>query len=73
MQESKIILDGVDYPLEQFSDNVKRLIGVRQVWQNQLEEERLNVAKSEAAIQSLDAQLTNLVKAELEQLGDVKA
>lgn len=66
MQEAKIILDGVEYPLERFSDNVKRLIGVRHVWQNQLDEERLDVSKSETAIQSLDAQLTSLVKTELE-------
>lgn len=76
MQEVKtatLTIDGVEYQLDQFSDNVKRLIGIRDVWSAQLNDERLTVAKSETAIQSLDAQLTNLVKTELAELGDVKA
>ena len=66
MQEAKIVLDGVEYPVAQFSDNARKLIGIRQVWYSQVEEERLAVAKSEAAIQNLDGQLSALLKSELE-------
>lgn len=64
-KEVAINVDGTEYPLSGFSDQVRRLIDVRNIWINQLDKERLDVAKTESAIQGLETQLTNLVKAEL--------
>lgn len=60
-----LTIDGVNYPLEDFSETVQRLVAIRTQWQNELQTERLNVAKTEAAMRSLDVELTQTVSAEL--------
>jgi hypothetical protein len=60
-----ITIDGTEYPVADFSVNVQRLVEIHAEWRNELATERLAVAKTEAAIRSLDAELTQAVAAEL--------
>lgn len=60
-----LTIDGVDYQVADFSESVQRLVQVHTFWRNDLNTERLAVAKTEAAIRNLDAELTQLVAAEL--------
>lgn len=62
---ANLTIDGKNYAVEDFSDKVKNLVAIRTEWQNQAQQERLALTKTEAAIRSLDAELAQLVGAEL--------
>lgn len=60
-----IVIDGVEHPVEKFSDQVRSLLVIRQDWAQQLVTERNAVVKTEAALRQLDTELTQLVQKEL--------
>ncbi len=60
-----ITVDGTEYPLSDFSETAQRLVAIHEQWRKDLGEERLAVAKTEAAIRGLDAELSQLVAKEL--------
>lgn len=61
-----LTVDGHEYPVAQFSETVQRLVAIHTEWRNDLQEERLKVAKTEAAMRALDAELAQTVAAELQ-------
>lgn len=64
-QPTTLTIDGKSFAVADFSDKVKNLIAIRTEWQNDLVKERLMVAKSEAALRGVDAELAQLVSEEL--------
>lgn len=62
-----LVIDDTTYPVSQFSEAVRRLVLIHTEWRNELTKERLAVAKTEAAIRNLDAELTQLVAKELSE------
>lgn len=60
-----ITIDGVEHQVADFSDTVKRLVAIYSEWQNEAVAERLALAKTEAAIRGLDAELVQTIKSEL--------
>ena len=60
-----ITFDGTDYPVAELSETVQQLVQIHTAWRNDLQKERLAVAKTEAAIRSLDAELAQAVSAAL--------
>jgi hypothetical protein len=62
-----IVVNDKQYPLSQFSDNVKKLVMIHAQWRKELADERLAMAKTEAAIRNLDLELTQVVLKELEE------
>lgn len=60
-----LIVDGVEYPVDQFSPQVQNLVATRQKWSDELLNERSAVVKTEAAIRQLDNELSTLVQQEL--------
>lgn len=60
-----ITVDGVEHEVEKFSDKVKQLVGIHTRWRTELLDARLEVAKTEAAIRSVEAELSQNVAAEL--------
>lgn len=60
-----ITFDGKEYPITQFSEIVQRLVGIHTSWRGELADERLAVAKTEAAIRAVDAELGEMIKNEL--------
>lgn len=60
-----ITIDGVEHEVSKFSDTVSRLVDIHTSWRNELQDERMAVAKTEAAIRSLDAELTQTISKEL--------
>jgi hypothetical protein len=64
---TNLTIDGKDYAVADFSDKVKNLVAIRTEWQNEAQKERLALTKTEAAIRALDAELAQLVSAELSE------
>lgn len=62
---TNLTIDGQNYAVADFSDKVKNLVAIRTEWQNEAQQERLALTKTEAAIRSLDTELAQLVGAEL--------
>ena len=60
-----ITVAGKEYPVSGFSENVQKLVMIHTEWRNDLQEEQLAVAKTQAALRALDAELTQAVQAEL--------
>lgn len=60
-----ITVDGKEHPVESFSEVIQRLVSIHTAWRNELADERLAVAKTEAALRALDAELTERVGKEL--------
>jgi len=60
-----ITVDGTEHPVTGFSEVVQRLVSIHTEWRNQLGDERLAVAKTEAALRALDAELSERVGKEL--------
>lgn len=60
-----ITIDGVNHPVSKFSESVQRLVHLRTAWVNEMDAERRALAKTEAAIRGLDAELASLVTKEL--------
>lgn len=62
---STFTVDGKEYPISSFSEVVQRLATIHTEWRNQLSAEKLDVAKTEAALRQLDAELSQTVTKEL--------
>jgi hypothetical protein len=68
-----IVINDVQYPVAQFSDNVKKLVVIHTQWRQEQAEERLALAKTEAAIRNLDLELTQLVMREIKEKEEAAA
>jgi uncharacterized coiled-coil protein SlyX len=62
-----ITIDNQEFPISQFSEQVKNLIEIHTQWRNELTEERLAVAKTENALRALDSELAQTIAKELEE------
>lgn len=60
-----ITVDGVEHPIESFPEEVRRLVGIHQVWEGKLVDARLEVAMIESALRDLNKELTVKIKASL--------
>jgi hypothetical protein len=66
-----ITIDGVEHELASFSIEVQRLISIHQKWEQKLAEDRLEVARGEAAIRELKRELIGKIKEELSPAEEV--
>lgn len=66
-QARTITLDGISYDVAQFSEQVQQGVAIYNAISTQLQGEQLAVIKSQAALQSLGAQLTQAVRKELDE------
>lgn len=64
-QVPTITLDGVSYTLDQFSPAIVQAVSVYNQFGADLQKEQLAVIKSQAAMQSVGAQIAEAVKKEL--------
>lgn len=64
-QINTLTIDGKEYPITDFSQQVQTLVGIHSKWSSDLQEQRLDVAKTEAALRNLDAELAKVVAEEL--------
>ena len=64
-QARTITLDGISYDVGQFSQGVQNAIGIYNTFNADLQKEQMNVIKSQAAMQTVGAQIAEAVKAEL--------
>ena len=64
-QVQTITLDGVQYPLADFSAQVVQAVAIYNGFAADLQKEQLAVLKTQSAIQHLGAQITEAVKKEL--------
>lgn len=65
MSDQTITLDGVQYPLDQFSQQVVQAVGIYNGFSADLQKEQLAVIKTQSALQHLGAQIAEAVKKEL--------
>ena len=73
-----LTIDGVEHEVAKFSESVQNLVVIHAQWSTDLIKERMNVAKTEAALRGLDAELSKLVSEELapkeeDEVTDVEA
>lgn len=65
MTDSKqITIEGKQYEVETLSDRVKQLISIHQKWDAAAGEQKLELAKSEAAIRDITREIVNAVRSE---------
>lgn len=64
-QARTITLDGISYDVGQFSQGVQNAIGIYNGFNADLQKEQMNVMKTQAAMQTIGAQIGEAVKAEL--------
>ncbi len=64
-QLKTIIIDGQEYDLSMFSPRVQRLTQIIIMWEKQLQEQRLEAAKTEAALREANREITGFIKEEL--------
>jgi len=69
----EIILDGVSYNINNFSQTVHAMVNIRSRWEEDLAEERAAVLKTESAIRALDEQLSKIVTDELKAKAEAAA
>jgi len=62
-----VSLDGISYDVEQFSDQVKQAVNIYNTFAAQLQTEQLAVLKSQAAMQTLGAQIAGAIRKELDE------
>lgn len=66
MDELKtIIIDGQEYDLSMFTPRITRLTQIILSWERELQEQRLEVAKTEAALREANREITAFIKEEL--------
>lgn len=65
-QPRTINLDGVSYDVEQFSPGVQNAVSIYNKFSLQLQDQQLEVMKTQAALQQVGGQITEAVKTELE-------
>lgn len=64
-QARTITLDGTSYEIGQFSEGIQNAIGIYNTFSTDLQKEQLAVMKTQAAMQTIGAQIGEAVKAEL--------
>jgi hypothetical protein len=64
-QPRTINLDGISYDVSQFSQGVQQAVAIYNKFNGQLQDQQLEVMKTQAAIQQVGAQITEAVKKEL--------
>ena len=62
-----LTIDNVEHELANFSPTVQRLVEINTQWRDELAAARLEVAKVEAALRQLEAELTQAVLKELKE------
>jgi hypothetical protein len=72
-QLKTIIIDGTEYDLSMFSPQVQRLTQIILIWEKELQDLRLETAKSEAALREANREITELIKKELKPQADAPA
>lgn len=72
-QAPTITIDGEQHELSKFSADVQRLVAIHQRWEQKAVEDRLEAARSDAAVREITRELTLKVKAELEPVEQVVA
>ena len=60
-----LTIDNTEYDVSTFSPGVQNLVTINTHWRNQLVKEKLAVTKTETALRALDAELAQMVNAEL--------
>lgn len=65
-----INLDGQTYNVDQFSQGVQQAVAIYNKFSVQLQDQQLEVMKTQAALQQVGTQITEAVKAELAEKGD---
>jgi len=66
MEQAKTLtLDGQSYEIDQFSPGVQQAVFIYNKFSAQLQEQQLEVMKTQAALQQVGQQITDAVKAEL--------
>ena len=66
-QARTLTLDGISYDVAQFSEQVQQGVAIYNVIAADLQREQLAVVKSQAALQTLSAQLAQAVRKELDE------
>jgi hypothetical protein len=64
-QTRSITVDGIGYDIGQFSQGVQQAVGIYNSFQADLNKAQLEVIKTQAALQSVGAQIGEAVKKEL--------
>jgi hypothetical protein len=67
MDTKTITLDGISYDVSQFSEGVQQAITIYNSFSADLQKAQLEVVKTQAAMQSVGAQIAAAVKKELEE------
>lgn len=62
-----LTFDGVQFEVEKFSDNIKKLLVIYQQWEQETVKSRLEVAKNEAALRDLTREIQTAVAKEPKQ------
>lgn len=60
-----IIIDGQEYDLTMFSTQVQSITRIILTWEEELRQQRLEVAKTEAALREANRELSEMIKREL--------
>jgi hypothetical protein len=63
-----LTLDGVQHDVEKFSPAVQNAVGIYNTFNAELQKEQLAVMKTQAALQSIGAQIAEAVKKELAEV-----
>ena len=67
MEPKTINIDGVSYEVAQFSQGVQQAVAIYNKFNGQLQEQQLEVMKTQAALQQIGGQITEAVKKELDE------
>lgn len=68
MEQPKTInLDGVSYDVDQFSQGIQQAVMIYNKFSGQLQDQQLEVMKTQAALQQVGNQITEAVKKELDE------
>lgn len=57
-----LMVDGNNYPISQLPSDVQELINCYQSWERELNEQKLSVFKTEAAMRAVSAEIQNRVR-----------
>ena len=66
MNIKTLTIDGVEHEVASFGPQVQRLAAIYEIWSQDLEKEKLSVAKTETALNTINKELAVLVQADLE-------
>lgn len=72
-QTKTISLDGVTYEVSQFSSQIQNAVDIYNTINADLQKEQIAVIKTQAALQSIGAQIGSAVKKELAEKADAEA